>query len=52
MTDEAELEAIKHQNAIILEERKWQFRKQELAFWRRASIYALSISSSGKYRAW
>ncbi|MFT0621916.1 hypothetical protein ACMHYQ_04545 [Ectopseudomonas guguanensis] len=32
MTDEAELEAIKHQNAIILEERKWQFRKQELAF--------------------
>lgn len=32
MTDQAELEAIKHQNAIALEKQKWQFRKQELAF--------------------
>lgn len=32
MTNEAELEAIKHQNAITLEKQKWQFRKQELTF--------------------
>lgn len=32
MTDEAELEAIKYQNAIKLEAQKWQFRKQEVTF--------------------
>lgn len=32
MTDEAKLETIKHQNAVTLENLKWQFRKQELAF--------------------
>ncbi|EXF45835.1 hypothetical protein BAY1663_01772 [Pseudomonas sp. BAY1663] len=52
MTNEAELEAIKHQNAITLEKQKWQFRKQELTFLEAGQHLRASISSFGKYRAW